>query len=194
MRFLLLSLLFSTSILHAAASSMSVSMESKGVPKAEFRSGTNAVYVACKSERRSSTNAIYQSCQNYPFTFYALTQTPSGESTLTCLPGFNAGASSPITFTTSLNCVILCSGNEDYIIEAFPQNPTVKLSVNAPYGSGPVHEFSITPSGHSTSYVDFVVRVTYQSTIQLNGSFGKSPDYPHARVLLYKFHVQFPPE
>lgn len=192
MRPILLSLLFAASMLHAASGSMTVSMESKGVPKAEFRSGTNAVYIASKSERRSSTNAIYQSCQNYPLTFYALTQTPSGESTMTCLPGFNAGAASPITFTSSLNCVIICSGNENYIIEAFPQNSTVKLSVSAPYGSGSVHEFSITPSGHSTSYVDFIVRVTYQSTIQLNPL--KSPDYPHARVLLYQFHVQFPPE
>lgn len=193
MRFLLLSLVFAASILHAAASSMTVSMESKGVPKAEFRSGTNAVYSACKSERRSSTNVIYSSLQSRPFQFLVLTRTPSGEEPLTCYPGYDSAAASPVTFTTSLNCVLLSGGSEDVIIEAIPSNPSVKLSVSMPFDSGSsVREFSITSSGHSgSSYVDFVVRLTYQCQAQVS---PKSPDYPHARVLLYKLHVMFPPE
>lgn len=194
MRPILLSLLFAASMLHAAASSMTVSMESKGVPKAEFRSGTNAVYTACKAERRSSTNAIYSSLQNCPFQFLAMTRTPSGEDTITCLPGYDATAASPVTFTTTLNCVLLSGGSEDVIIEAIPSDPSVKLSVSAPFYSGgsSVREFSITSSGHSgSSYINFVVRLTYQCQIQV---FPKSPDYPHARVLLYKFRVMFPPE
>lgn len=196
MRPLLFILLFATSVLHAASSSMTVSMESKGVSKAEFRSGTNTVYTVCRSERINSTNAIFRSCQAYPFQFLVLTQTPSGQTTMNCYPGYGSSAASPITFSTTLNCVLLSTGNEDVIIEAFPTNPSVKLSVSTPYVSGSsVNEFSITCSGYTSSYVDFVVRLTYQCRDQVTSfNYGKSPDYPHARVLLYKFHVQFPPE
>lgn len=196
MRPLLLSLLFAASMLHAASSSMTVSMESKGVPKAEFRSGTNSVYTACRSERINSTNAIYRSCQDYPFQFFVLTQTPSGQDTMNCYPGYGTSVASPITFSTTLNCVLLSSGGEDVLIEALPANPSVKLSVSTPYVSGAsVNEFSITSTGHTSGYVDFVVRLTYQCRDQvISRTGGKSPDYPHARVLLYKFHVQFPPE
>lgn len=57
-RFLLL-FLFASSMLCPAAGSLMVSVQPKGVPKAEFRSGTNAVFVASKTY--SDTNTLVRS-------------------------------------------------------------------------------------------------------------------------------------
>ena len=167
MRPLLLSLLFAASMLHAAASSMTVSMESKGVPKAEFRSGTNAVLTAAKASANSAitsaTNVLASASYNWSGRIQFYCEEYPGNAISSCNhDSVTIGSSkSPVS---QLTCALVGYDDTLYCIEIINEGTTTplpKLSTSPIY-RGSIFEFNITCTGlSSVSPRTFVVRVTY---------------------------------
>lgn len=170
MRLLLLSFLFASSMLHAAASSMTVSMESKGVPKAEFRSGTNAVLISAKSSANSAitsaTNTLAIASYRWSEGVHLYCSEYPGNTIPACLSDtvVVGSSKSPVS---QLTCALV--GNEDalYCVEILnsgTSSPFPQLSTPPVY-SGSIFEFNITCSGlASVSSRSFVLRVTFSKT------------------------------
>ena len=149
---------------------MTVSMESKGVSKADFRSGTNATLTAAKSSANSAitsaTNALAIAsyrwsdgvnlyCVEYPGNVIPACRHES----------VSIGSSkAPVS---QLTCALVGTEDALYCVEILnygTSSPFPQLSTSPVY-SGSVFEFNITCSGlASASSRTFVVRVTFSKT------------------------------
>lgn len=192
MRFLLLSLLFSTSILHAAASSMSVSMESKGVPKAEFRSGTNAVLLAAKAADVVSTNAVkrrlYSVLDNFFVTGPNYAQVPYSGSSATSITSSTLSSS-----VIDMSVIAMTVGRLELRVYPETSGVALTLSKNFLVCNSTQTSFTITASGLSkATTVKFYLCVTFYP--YMNGTLFPE-DKPFVNVgipLLFYMSAQLP--
>lgn len=192
MRFLLLSLIFAASILHAAASSMTVSMESKGVPKAEFRSGTNAVLLAAKAADVVSTNSVkrrlYSVLDNFFVTGPNYSQVPFSGSSATSITSSTLSSS-----VIDMSVISMTVGRAE--VRVYPETSGVSLTLSKNFliCNSTQTSFTITASGLTkATTVKFFLCVTFYP--YMNGTLLPE-DKPFVNVgipLLFYMSAQLP--